>query len=175
MSMADPDHVTRWIDGYIRAWNSNDPADIGACSPRMRTTAPHRSASRGGAQQIVEGWLDRKDEPGEATFNWELVLNTDDLAIVQGTTRYPDETFSNLWLIRLDAEGRCREFTEWWMEQPSTISRNQTRHNLARQNPERACGRRVPGEVVLDLVGATCDPRQSNGRSSVRSARWPLA
>ena len=120
MSMANPDHVTRWIDGYIQAWNSNDTDDIGALftEDAEYRTAPFRQPWRG-RQQIVSGWLDRKDEPGEATFNWELVLNTDDLAIVQGTTRYPDETFSNLWLIRLDAEGRCREFTEWWMEQPT--------------------------------------------------------
>jgi hypothetical protein len=26
-------------------------------------------------------------------------------------------TYSNLWVIRLDAEGRARAFTEWWMDQ----------------------------------------------------------
>jgi hypothetical protein len=23
--------------------------------------------------------------------------------------------YSNLWVIRFDADGRCREFTEWYM------------------------------------------------------------
>ena len=23
-----------------------------------------------------------------------------------------------LWVVRLDAEGRCTEFTEWWMQHP---------------------------------------------------------
>ena len=42
---------------------------------------------------------------------------TRDIAIVQGETGYPNERYSNLWVIRLDDEGRAREFTEWWMDQ----------------------------------------------------------
>jgi hypothetical protein len=43
-----------------------------------------------------------------------------DLAIVQGRTRYrttTPATYSNLWVLRFAGDGRCREFTEWWMEQ----------------------------------------------------------
>jgi hypothetical protein len=40
---------------------------------------------------------------------------------VRGSTRYlaTGRTYSNLWVIVLDADGRCREFTEWWMEHPA--------------------------------------------------------
>jgi hypothetical protein len=36
---------------------------------------------------------------------------------VQGKTTYhdPPQTYSNLWVIRLDSRGECTEFTEWWM------------------------------------------------------------
>nr|BFE80772.1 hypothetical protein GCM10020093_033730 [Planobispora longispora] len=44
---------------------------------------------------------------------------TAEVAIIQGTTAYPDLTYSNLWVIRLGSDGRCREFTEWWMQHPS--------------------------------------------------------
>jgi hypothetical protein len=27
-------------------------------------------------------------------------------------------TWVDGWVIRLDAEGRCTEFTEWWMRHP---------------------------------------------------------
>jgi hypothetical protein len=43
---------------------------------------------------------------------------TEDLAIIEATTVYPDETFSNLWVLRLDNLGQARQFTEWWMKQP---------------------------------------------------------
>ncbi len=115
--MTDLDRVTAWIDGYVRAWNTNDPADIRALFTEDAEyyTAPFRPPWRG-SEQIVEGWLGRKDEPGEATFDWRPVAVTDEVAIIQGTTAYPTETYSNLWVIRLHGDGRCREFTEWWME-----------------------------------------------------------
>ncbi len=117
--MTDLDGLTTWVDGYIRAWTSNDPRDIGALFTEDAEyyTAPFRPPWRG-REQIVEGWLDRRDKPGEATFEWHPVAVADDVAIIRGTTAYPEETFSNLWVIRLDSDGRCREFTEWWMEQP---------------------------------------------------------
>jgi hypothetical protein len=38
------------------------------------------------------------------------------VAIVTGTVDYTNgDRFSNLWLLRFDATGLCREFTEWWM------------------------------------------------------------
>lgn len=113
--------VTTWIDGYVRAWNSNDPAEIGALFTEdgVYYTAPFRPPWRG-REEIVSGWLARKDEPGETRFQWRPVAVTDEVAIIQGTTGYPDLTYSNLWVIRLDAAGRCREFTEWWMEQPAS-------------------------------------------------------
>jgi ketosteroid isomerase-like protein len=41
----------------------------------------------------------------------------DDIAFVQGQTDYASDgkTYSNLWVIRM-RDGRCSEFTEWWME-----------------------------------------------------------
>jgi hypothetical protein len=44
---------------------------------------------------------------------------TEDVAMIQGTTTYPDKTFSNLWVIRLAGDGRCREFTDWWLQHPA--------------------------------------------------------
>jgi hypothetical protein len=36
--------------------------------------------------------------------------------------RSPPHTYSNLWVIRLDADGRCAEFTEWWMQHPGSAA-----------------------------------------------------
>jgi ketosteroid isomerase-like protein len=118
--MTELSRVTAWIDGYVRAWNSNDPDEIGALFTEDAAyfTAPFREPWRG-REQIVKSWLERRDEPGETTFQWTPLSVTGELAIIQGTTSYPDQRFSNLWVIRLSADGRCREFTEWWMEHPS--------------------------------------------------------
>jgi hypothetical protein len=118
--MTDLIAVTAWIDGYRRAWNSNDPDDIDSLftTDAEYFTAPYRKPARG-RQTIVDQWLMHKDEPGETTFEWRPVVISDETAVVEGTTRYPNQTYSNLWLITLDPDGRCRRFVEWWMEQPT--------------------------------------------------------
>src|SRR3712207_3721759 len=118
--MTDAAAVTRWIDRYVVAWNSNEPSDINALfsADAVYRPAPYQPPWRG-RQQIVDEWLQRRDEPGETSFDWELLALAEDLAVVTGVTHYPEQTFSNLWLVRLDSDGRCQEFTEWWMEHPA--------------------------------------------------------
>jgi uncharacterized protein (TIGR02246 family) len=117
--MTDLDRLTSWIDRYVRAWNTNDPADIGALFAEDADYHPEPYGRRWhGRERIVREWLARQDEPGETTFTWEPVAVTDEVAVIRGTTTYPDRVYSNLWVIRLDGEGRCREFTEWWMQRP---------------------------------------------------------
>jgi uncharacterized protein (TIGR02246 family) len=114
-----------WVDAYVRAWNSNDPAAIGALFSQDAAyhTEPYSAPWRG-RDEIVRQWLDRKDEPGETEFRWQPVAISPEVAVVQGETVYhtPPRTYSNLWVIRLDAEDRCTEFTEWWMRHPDSSS-----------------------------------------------------
>ena len=117
------DRVTAWVEQYVRAWNSNDPADIGALftDDARYYTEPY-AASWTGRQQIIDGWLEHRDEPGNTTFSWRPVVAGPELALVQGETTYlsPPRTYSNMWVILLAADGRCREFTEWWMKHPGS-------------------------------------------------------
>jgi ketosteroid isomerase-like protein len=118
----DGGRVERWLEGYVRAWGSNDPEEIGALftDDARYWTAPFRepwTARRG----IVEGWLDRKDEPGQWEFRHQILAVAEDLAFVRGRTTYANgERYSNLWVIRLTEDGRASEFTEWWMSEEPT-------------------------------------------------------
>jgi hypothetical protein len=118
--MPDRASVARWVEGYVRAWSSNDPDDIGDLFTPEATyrTTPHAEPWRGRGA-IVAGWLDRRDEPGQATFEWDLLAIDGETVIITGETDYrePPIRYSNLWVLRLDAEGHCSEFTEWWMQQ----------------------------------------------------------
>jgi hypothetical protein len=118
--MANLDAVSAWIARYRTAWESNAPADIGGLFAETGEyfTEPYAAPWRG-REQIITGWLDHRDEPGETTFEWHPVSITDHIAIIQGETVYPDKTFSNLWLIRLDDVGQCLQFTEWYMQHPA--------------------------------------------------------
>jgi ketosteroid isomerase-like protein len=110
--------VERWVQGYVRAWGSNDPAAIGELFTEDATyyTAPFRPPWTG-RQGIVDGWLDRKDEEGTWEFRFEVLAVADTTGFVRGWTAYPDVRYSNLWVIHMAANGQCQDFTEWWMKE----------------------------------------------------------
>ncbi|GAA2360698.1 nuclear transport factor 2 family protein [Nonomuraea africana] len=112
--------LATWMDAYIRAWHTNDPDDIAALFTEDAAyfTEPYAEPWRG-RDTIVREWLARKDEDGPAAFEYEPVAVEGRTAAVKGVTTYPDRVFSNLWVIRLDGEGRCAEFIEYWMEHPA--------------------------------------------------------
>ena len=50
----------------------------------------------------------------------EVALIEGDQAIAKGQTAYSNGTrFSNLWELRFDADGRCVDYVEWYMQHPA--------------------------------------------------------
>ena len=115
----DESAVAAWVDRYVRAWETNDPADIGGLFTEDARYYPTPDGEPWrGRDGIVAGWLERKDEPGTWAFRYQVRAVAGDLAFVRGWTHYvePPADYSNLWVIRFDPAGQCVEFTEWWME-----------------------------------------------------------
>jgi ketosteroid isomerase-like protein len=113
-----------WMALYLRAWESNDPTEIGALftEDALYFTEPSAEPWRGRVA-IVESWLERKDEPGDAYFAWQPLVETAEVGVVTGKTTYSDQSYDNLWVVRFDDDGCCSEFTEWWIRHggpPST-------------------------------------------------------
>jgi uncharacterized protein (TIGR02246 family) len=119
--MSSLDAVSAWVDNYRKAWESSDPHDIADLFAEHAAyfTEPFAKPWLG-RDEIVAGWLARRDEPGSTKFEWHPLIVTDDLAIIEATTSYPDRVYSNLWVLRLDNLGQARQFTEWWMRHPDT-------------------------------------------------------
>ena len=108
-----------WIEGYLRAWASNEPADIRALftEDAEYRTEPWLPPAQG-VDAIVAQWVERSDEPGTFAFRAEIVGIDEGRGFVQGVTTYDSGTvYSNLWVIDLAEDGRARAFTEWWMDQ----------------------------------------------------------
>ena len=118
--MPDREALARWTDAYISAWDSNDPDEIrGLFTEDARyLTEPHARPWTG-QDEIVAEWLARKDEPGDHTFRWEILAMDGAMGFVRGWTSYPTQDppvdYGNLWVIRLEDDGRASEFTEWWV------------------------------------------------------------
>jgi ketosteroid isomerase-like protein len=114
--------VAAWVEQYVIAWNSNKPDDIGRLfsDDALYFTGPFDEPWRG-REAIIQAWLERQDAPGSTTFRYEVLVASGDTGIVRGWTQYydPPREYSNIWLVRFDGQGRCREFTEWWVERPT--------------------------------------------------------
>ena len=127
-------HLTRdefaaWLGRYIEAWRSEDPAAIGGlfsedCSYSYR--GGHTVV--GGREAIVKAWLD-EEESGSWEAAYEPLAIDDEVHVSIGWTKYYDEgglvrdEFSNIFVCRFDENGRCREFSEWWMRAPGPVGR----------------------------------------------------
>jgi len=109
-----------WVALYRRAWETNEPDDIRAVFTEDATykSKPYDEEPERGIDEIVDAWIDNRDEVGDWTFE-STVLGTDgDLAFIQGVTDYRAAgrlLYHNLWVVRLADDGRAREFTEWYM------------------------------------------------------------
>src|ERR671922_2168213 len=77
--------VEAWIEGYVRAWQTNEPDDIGRLftEDARYYTAPYRAPWEG-REGIVAGWLDRKDEPGGWSFRYEVLGEAGGPPLVRG-------------------------------------------------------------------------------------------
>ncbi|MCL5429248.1 MAG: nuclear transport factor 2 family protein [Chloroflexi bacterium] len=111
--------VERWLEGYVKAWKSNSPRKIARLftEDAQYSTGPF-DESWIGQEAIIDGWVGIGDQPGDWTFDYEIVAVDDDLGMMVGTTVYKGDigTFSNVWLIRLAEDGRCKEFREWFVK-----------------------------------------------------------
>lgn len=123
--MTDRETAERWLRGYRVAWESNEESDIRAlfADDAVYNYHPYEPDPVVGVDAIVASWLENRDEPGDFDFTGHVVAVDGEVAVVQGVTSYPGEnppkTYDNLWVIRLQADGRAREFTEWYILRPT--------------------------------------------------------
>jgi hypothetical protein len=122
--------VQRWLDRYVEAWRANERAPIEALFTddvvyRFRPYQSYPPAE--GIEAVVDAWLgETRDEPDSWEAAYEPYAVDGDRAVAIGYSRYfatadePERTYSNAFLLTFASDGRCREFTEYYMrEEPS--------------------------------------------------------
>jgi len=109
-------NVAAWVDRYLTAWTSAAPKDIKALfTPDAEYHERPYETEWIGREAIVEGWLSRQTwQEGGWTFEHEILMITGDTAAIRGTGVYKElGTFENLWVVTLDAKGKCSTFRMW--------------------------------------------------------------
>jgi ketosteroid isomerase-like protein len=118
--------VSRWLTAYVDAWKTYDRdkiADLFTEDAAYRYD-PYDDPVRG-RDAIVQSWLEDPDEPGTFDARYEPVAVDGDVAVAVGMSSYRDASglidrvYDNIFVVRFDDDGRCREFTEWYMKRPS--------------------------------------------------------
>ncbi|MGH8871978.1 MAG: nuclear transport factor 2 family protein [Acidimicrobiia bacterium] len=120
--------VQIWLDGYVEAWRENDPPLV---ETLFSDDAVYRFRPYGGEGRVVEGlsdiveaWIDESGAPAGWEASYETYAADGDRAVAVGTTRYsatedqPEMVYHNCFLLRFAPDGRCAEFTEFWMLEP---------------------------------------------------------
>ncbi len=127
----DRDAVDLWLQAYMDAWKTYDPDQIAALFAQDVTYRYHPyDAPIEGRDAVVRSWLGEsdatgvptRDEPGTYEAAYRAVAVDDNVAVAVGSTHYIEpegpRVFDNCFVIRFDAEGRCNDFTEWYIERP---------------------------------------------------------
>lgn len=127
------DDVQGWLDRYIAAWVADDAAAIGDLFTADARYRFHPSDEGFvGREAIVRSWLDptgdasTRDEPGTWEAAYEPFVVGGHRAVAVGWSRYYDDTskttirfvFDNAYLLEFGEDGRCRSFTEFYVERP---------------------------------------------------------
>jgi ketosteroid isomerase-like protein len=127
--------VQGWLDRYVEAWRTYDPAAVGAlfADDAEYRYHPWDEPVRG-RDAIVRSWIEpdgqasSRDKPGTYEARYEPYAVDGDRAVAVGSSDYlgPDGSierrYRNVFLLRFDAEGRCRAFTEMFMLEPRATS-----------------------------------------------------
>ncbi|MGZ4249549.1 MAG: YybH family protein [Solirubrobacteraceae bacterium] len=128
--------VDRWLRAYVEAWKTYDPERIAALfsADVSYRYHPYDEPLRG-RDPVVASWLgdgeragaSARDEPGTYDATYRTIAIDGDIAVATGVTTYspapgaqPNRAFHNCFVMCFDATGRCREFTEWFIERPDS-------------------------------------------------------
>jgi H+/Cl- antiporter ClcA len=118
--------VQAWLEAYVHAWKTYDPGEIGELfsEDAIYASSPY-SAPVHGRAAIVASWLGGPDSPSRYDGHYEPITIESDLAVTNGRSRYFAEDGSrltsewdNLFVLRFDSDGRCKEYREWSTERP---------------------------------------------------------
>ena len=123
-----------WLDRYVAAWLSYDANDIAALFTEEVVYRYHPyDDPLVGREAVVASWLGEsdsedastRDAPGTYAGRYEPVAVDGEVVVAAGTSTYREQpdgpivrVYDNCFVMRFDAEGRCREFTEYYHRRP---------------------------------------------------------
>lgn len=130
--------LRRWIESYERAWRTPGTAPLDQLFTAEATYSAAPFEPRIEGREAIAAFWEAERESAAEPFELDFVpvAVEGDLGVARAEVRYagpPARVYRDLWIVTLDAEGRCQAFEEWpfFPGQPLTPD-------------DRASGRRRP-------------------------------
>lgn len=110
-----------WMEMYGRAWTTRNPqaaADLYTDDGTYQVTP--FSEAMNGRQAILDYWSNVARTQENIQFGYEILAVTADVGIAHWWASFLivpqrlDTKLDGIFLISLDASGRCRSLREWW-------------------------------------------------------------
>ena len=127
--------VDRWLADYVEAWNTYDAEQIAALFSEDIAYRYHPYDDPiEGRDEVVKAFgaegdhpeAGTRDDPGTYEAEYRCIAVDGDVAVATGSSSYKDSVdgpvarvYDNCFVMRFDSEGRCREFTEWFIQRKS--------------------------------------------------------
>jgi len=117
--------IREWVTDYERAWRTDGSGPLSGLFSEDATysTSPFEEPHRGLAA-IASMWERERLGPDESfAMNSEVVAVEADTAVVRVEVRYgppKEKLYRDLWIVRLDADGRCIHYEGWPFWPPGT-------------------------------------------------------
>lgn len=123
-----------WLRRYVAAWMSYEPDDVAELFSEDVAYRYHPyDEPIVGRVAVVASWLgddapgdaSTRDAPGTYSAEYFPVAVDGDTVVATGTSRYREapggpllRSYENCFVMRFDSNGRCREFTEYYIRHP---------------------------------------------------------
>lgn len=114
----DRSRVEEWVAAYERAWRTAgiEPLRELFDGEATYSMGPYEESVRG-LEEIGALWERERQGPDEEfEMEYRIVAVEGDTAVVRVAVEYgPPQRleYRDLWIVRFDPDGRCREFEEW--------------------------------------------------------------
>ena len=119
--------VDKWLERYVAAWKTYDESAIKAL---FTDDAEYRwhpwDEPAVGPEAIYRGWIepDARDEPDTYDAAYKSIAVEPTSAVATGVSTYLEApggpvraVYHNCFVMEFQ-DGRCKRFTEWFMERP---------------------------------------------------------
>ena len=123
--MTDRSIVARWVEAYEKAWRAaGTDALVDLFTPGATYLHSPYSEAVVGVEAIREMWEGDREGPDEVfTIDTEIVAVEGATGVVRAQVRYGEpfpQEYRDLWVLRLEQDGRCSWFEEWpyWPGRP---------------------------------------------------------